>query len=414
MKATKPILIILALISLFLVTMTFVMREKTSDSGDNLELTREETLGLIFTSPSHGHFDLLHLYKKSNISTKELLLKALAMPSLIDEHANIIRALGYIGDEKDVVVLKAYLNQMSGRLNGSQRRSFFAILEALGLMSRREIKSAKSLMDVFCRRETWRNVKFIIQDQDKRKIHNNENAILGYVFWFNRYLDKKEIQLKADIALSGITKPETLKYYSGRLEAKHILEHAQLMLKQEQAKITAEDRKRLQEYYHYVRVKLLRAGVIKKSETDLAITEGEVLKEFSQFEKVILNKSQNDLIDKGILLDNGKIISRKKLGAQREEYWKDLEMLERVFLMLNNKIQATDFQVKYNMELIKTSLNVTVEIEVINVTFSLEDSQRIVNKLFTKRNGPTFDDASRLRVVMKRVDGTWYWQPFGW
>ena len=89
-----------------------------------------------------------------------------------------------------------------------------------------------------------------------------------------------------------------------------------------------------------------------------------------------------------VLLDNGKIISRKKLGAQREEYWKDLEMLERVFLMLNNKIQATDFQVKYNMELIKTSLNVTVEIEVINVTFSLEDSQRIVNKLFTKRNGP--------------------------
>ena len=49
------------------------------------------------------------------------------------------------------------------------------------------------------------------------------------------------------------------------------------------------------------------------------------------------------------------------------------------------------------------------------LTFQLKGSREVEQELFqTHRGSHTVADDGTLIVMMKKIDGKWYWNPFGW
>jgi hypothetical protein len=138
------------------------------------------------------------------------------------------------------------------------------------------------------------------------------------------------------------------------------------------------------------------------------------------------------------VLDNGKLIPLEKRQRTRDEIVKALDFEKRILQdILKGKLDNYgDFKVKLEFEAtldnfvpavngvrgnegIGTGIGTEpVEVkgyETATGTFVIRDAAKIYKKYASRKSGSdSIDRAGNLHVYMKRINGKWYWNPFGW
>jgi len=124
------------------------------------------------------------------------------------------------------------------------------------------------------------------------------------------------------------------------------------------------------------------------------------------------------------LLDNGRVVDPQKAEREKDEFRKALEHERQVFKALDEATtEPGDFRVAQETLYRFPSLDgegrpegVSKE-ETVTVTFRLAGSGEVGRVHFPRRPGrgvTTVAEDGTLIVVMKKLDGRWYWNPFGW
>lgn len=137
------------------------------------------------------------------------------------------------------------------------------------------------------------------------------------------------------------------------------------------------------------------------------------------------------------VLDNGKLIPLEKRQRTKDEMVKALDFEKRILRdVLKSKLNDYgDFRVKLEFEATLdnfapaangvrdkegigadgTKPVVVKGYETAAGTFIIRDAAKIYNKHASKKSGSdSIDRAGNLHVYMKRINGKWYWNPFGW
>jgi hypothetical protein len=118
------------------------------------------------------------------------------------------------------------------------------------------------------------------------------------------------------------------------------------------------------------------------------------------------------------VLDDGKIIPSKKREKDKKKMAEVLELEKRVLedlekAGLNN---YTDYRIKVMYEAVLNNGGINIKgYETTDVTFMIIDGTKIFKKHAPREvdyDGP--EGSKKLQVYMKRINGRWYWNPFGW
>lgn len=140
-------------------------------------LTIEETIGAVFGGGRH-------LCLRANPDAKNELYRMLdEYVEDMDHHSGIIAILSYIGDGEDAVRLKERLMGYKGILDRSIRCHAgvaVAILDALGVMSRRGIPEAGDFLNEMLEPEFWQN-SFLWDEEAARRRSSIPNALESVV-----------------------------------------------------------------------------------------------------------------------------------------------------------------------------------------------------------------------------------------
>ena len=147
---------------------------------------------------------------------------------------------------------------------------------------------------------------------------------------------------------------------------------------------------------------------------------------YTQISRMIIDGNYDPLVIP--VLDDGKLIPLKKRKRQKDEIAEALDLEKRVLedltkAKLNN---YGDYLVKVTFEATLGNGGIHVETgimpltvkgyETADVTFMIRDTGDISKKHLPRvADDTTIDDETEnLKVYMKRINGKWYWNPFGW
>jgi hypothetical protein len=127
------------------------------------------------------------------------------------------------------------------------------------------------------------------------------------------------------------------------------------------------------------------------------------------------------------LLDNGRLIPLEKRKKDKEEMTKALDMEKQILedLNKNNLNNYVNYQMKVTFDAALDNGTLNIETgtmpkdvkgyETADLTFMIRNGAEAYKAHTTSRNDQRcIDAAGNLKVTMKRINGTWYWNPFGW
>lgn len=146
---------------------------------------------------------------------------------------------------------------------------------------------------------------------------------------------------------------------------------------------------------------------------------------YAQISKMIIDGNYDPLVIP--VLDNRKLIPLKKRKRQKDEMAEALDFEKRILEDLA-KAKLTNYGnhhvvVKFEATLGNGGISVEAGAmplavkgyETADVTFMIRDGAEIYKKHAARRMDQSdLDGAGNLRVYMKRINGKWHWNPFGW
>jgi hypothetical protein len=127
------------------------------------------------------------------------------------------------------------------------------------------------------------------------------------------------------------------------------------------------------------------------------------------------------------LLDNGRLIPLEKRKKDKDGMAKALDMEKQILedLKKNNLNNYVNYQMKVTFDAALDNGTLNIETgtmpkdvkgyETADLTFMIGNGAEAYKAHTTSRNDRRcIDDAGNLKVTMKKINGTWYWNPFGW
>ena len=132
----------------------------------------------------------------------------------------------------------------------------------------------------------------------------------------------------------------------------------------------------------------------------------EAVAAFADIRQQIMTKPVTALAE--VLLDNGRPMAAEKIARQVEEYTKDIGREKEVLVLLKEEMLVpTDVQVQ--------RLKAADGKEELVVTYRLKGTEAIGKEKFPRLpDEKTVDKDGTLKVLLKKMDGKWRWNPFGW
>jgi hypothetical protein len=142
--------------------------------------------------------------------------------------------------------------------------------------------------------------------------------------------------------------------------------------------------------------------------------------EFEKIESDLVKGELDGLASR--LLDDGRVVDPAKAERERSEFTQAMEHERQVFRALEAvKTGRGDFTVARDVTYEFSSVDAqgkpqaASKKETVTVTFRLLGSAEVGRRLLAGRRGSlTVAEDGTLVVVMKRIDGRWHWNPFGW
>ena len=396
----------------------------TGPAADEV-LTVDQTLGRVFIIPDENNYALVH---RANPAARGAIRRVLEDPGLERYHATAWRMLGYLGDSEDVDRLERRLRSFTGVAAGSDlTQSLGGMFDAIGLMCGRDVGAAQALMDRMQRSDFWDEVAFRWYDpRVKTAVPFAYDSIIRLMFGYslarkpdlqNRVdrilasvgdrpfrndvrwqLKVDQLQSRADewLFLTGDILPvaDLAMFFNGDLEhpgpasPHRISQDSQARQGGERPKLGARPE-----------------PILGDERTRLA---AEAAGSYREIVDVLLRGTDGEVM--GRLLDDGRPLSLRALG-KRAEQRADLKRT-REFVAKVRAIEGRPGEPR--VERLREVYDGSEEV-VILVTYELEGTKAVGSEIHPgpKSVGTVAADGN-LVIYMKKINGKWYWNPFGW
>ena len=383
-------------------------------------LTVEQTLGAVFIRYEEGA--PWNLFANANRDAKPALYRILANPGSAEHHPNAWRILGYIGDTADAEKMEqAVLERYSGVLTAREAGAVQAIFAGLGLMCRRDVQQAGDIIDRMCDVDYWRNVEFRWRPERSGVAPGFEYECISNVLNGYRLSRKADLKDKVASVVSKIGDPERRRYMEWRIDPARLTEAAEATWQAEKQPVSAGLRKAAVAVYRKQASIVAEEGELSEVEQAfIRETTREADDEFEKMKSAVIKGDYDALLNH--LLDDGRIIDEKRLKRSWPEYEKDLARERQLFnLLADSEPSLRDYKVEKVSSYEFPSLDEegapvgATKVEPVSVSWRLEGSGEVGNVFFRRQKGSlTVARDGSLIVVMKKIDGRWYWNPFGW
>jgi hypothetical protein len=422
MQELRSVIVALA-ISFALVSGVVVLAAGNPADEKDL-LTVEETVGAVLDRRADGFGYRWNLYRQANPNARKAVLSLLADDRARFYRQAALRVLGYIGEDGDVSLIeRAMLGSFTGLLTDSQQSDLRAFCDCMGLLAGRGSTSAKKLLDDMTTLDYWRRCGFKIRRPSAEigSLPGYEHEHEGLVLAFSGYslCNNADLTERAEKVLASIDNAGVKTYMTGCIGAESLAGHAAGIHERENQPIAAEERGGLRANYRAL-PGLLGSTPTPEDREYLRRTIDEALKAYEEIKAAVVGGDGSEAAAR--LLDNGKLIDPRKLVQLRAEFVKDAAREKEVFhAMAKYTIEPTNFEVtrttvfdlrRYDA---KADIDATKQEGDATVTFRLGGSVDVGDQFLRQQKGNlTVADDGTLIVVMKKIDGKWYWNPFGW
>ena len=364
------------------------------------------------------------LVRAANKEARGALYRILAKEALRDYHAGALSVLGHVGDAKDAANIVEIIKNFTGTLNPSSQNAMAAGMYALGVMASRGIPEAEQALLDMCRPAYWRArscrwfADETLREQPELRYFPVRQAIFAYGVTTGKRPDALIVAALDD---SNDLPADARTRFGGQLDRKGIESLRQDRERAASRPITDADLVALDRIYERDKAILSgnEEGVSAEEAAFLATTVTEALAAFATMQESIVTGQMDTL--KNNVLDDGEIPEAGRIERLWNEMQRDLKREEVVFAAL---AEHTSVPAAFAVQRIATYTFAGVPIdgpikatktEAISVTAKMTNSAEIGNALFKqRRNNLTVDKDGTLLLVMKKIDGKWYWNPFGW
>ncbi len=426
---------------------------RSVDHADVLSV--DETMGVIF----RGEQDY-HLLQRANPDARQALYEFLEDEVFKWHHPQAIRILGWIGESSDVVELREMIDRFEGPLQALNRRRVEAVFQAWATMARRDIPGAEEEIARFCMPEAWNSAPFSWQDPALLEEHP-EYAYDGPIHAIRTYSVVGEGNMKElrEQLLREVEDPGARHRINYYLTDKYVLPAIQKREEQEARPVTDRDREQLRGVLTRVRAAVAGQETASGREEGPRQTDAEEAQETAAAAGPLSPETTADvreIIEEGLaayhrfvgewisedydsllqrLLNNDRPVYPEKLKRDHKEHLKDDLNLERPLIMAAQRkglFEATRYRnfrvsmtLSASLEQIGTaeereapraegSETITLLFEIPGSAETWDEFLRQVGRGVGGGSEMTFTLEEDLQVYMKRINGTWYWNPFGW
>jgi len=381
---------------------------------------------------------------KANPTSRGKLRKMLKTPPPKANMGNIIRMLGYIGDKTDaksigVLVHTLVYENPEKKLTDGQKDLFYACTVAIGVMSHRGIPEAKQIAERLVEETPW--IEFgkrrygdeVLGRVPRAQYIAMDQFLKVYAVSQDPDLEKYRVILAAKA--KGMTKEHLLILDPNPKVLGKIGEAYRVKEKKEPPKGFLADLAVATGQSPRVR-KGAKADVpdVKIENERVSVTLAvDAIQAFERISKIIRDDTSAEMSEalklRGSILDNGKPIRKKKWDRAGGELIEGMKVDRSILIELAKmkNVQHENFRVKiqagYSLKsLPKESNNDTAAKDVtvtgqedITVTFDIPNTAVMYKKHVPRVSDRRTSDKKRnLRVYMKRINGKWMWNPFGW
>lgn len=388
----------------------------------------------------------ISVLSKANPKVRKQLLEIIVSRPEGAKMWDILRMLGYVGKESDVKVIVGLLDdtvrETGKKLTDEQEEAFVAGVDALGTMSHRGVPGAKDAAKTLVYNVPW--VEFGKRWYSDRVIGRSPRAkYIAMDQFIQRYAVSQDPNLKKyqetlTAKAKGMTRTQLAMFDLDTLnrigntrrleEKKAIPEEFRFFLadKEEQSKI----RKK----WDAERKAAVEAAKIRTFDDNgyLARTASDAIQAYERISGAVLSDESDSMKLRPLLLDDCKVIAarkwnddviRKKLiqGVKRQRpilramKSMRLDPYRNFSAQTEGKYRMSSLPMADLQERTEGATQVTGYEEVV-VTFDIPKTAVLCKKHFPRidRKSKTTDEKGNFRVYMKRINGKWMWNPFGW
>jgi len=395
-------------------------------------LTVDQTVGAVFQPHA-----VCYAFKLGQPDAKATVYRILANERLVDYHENALFLLAFLGEGEDAKHLAQRVTSISGHVSG-KAGMVQTVFQCLGIMSGRRIDDATRILDQMLTYEYWEKYNlqwFVPPQEDAFSNADNTIRLVFHGYLFSRRQDHGE---RIQDVLSQITNQRRRRAMEECLSPTRIAPWLQAIPKMrldDKMPVLESERKKYVSSWNLnhanplpipvapdVRkrgVGSLNSGDTDANEASASGRETPMPDEASQTQLAKLARLQFDEIRERVakgefaairakLLDGGRLMDADEIRMDDAEFIKGLQLEQRILESLGD-IELTFLDAKWLQEG-KPSPSGDAE-----VRFKVVDSANIRKQAF-RGGGSDLTVAAdgSLMVLMKRIKGKWYWNPFGW
>jgi hypothetical protein len=404
---------------LYLSAATVMMANETSPA----ELTSAEAIGYACLHPQFPT-PPLGVLRGADPRATPGLWHLLNNPQLSTFHARALMVLGNVGAKDDVPKLQEWIGKhFTGELEDLQAHNLSMSLVALGLMFGRDIEAAGEALQAMSKRAYWRDSNIRWSAGDAITTLDPVEETLVRVVQGSWYSGRQDLFDESDLA--RLDDPKAKEEVDWRLSDRTFARIKEAVT----AGVAPADVETRQ------RLLLSFTGDIDTPRPRTLDDIAEMNRD--AFQKPIIAQARQafDQIVKTIEVERYEPLKHRllfNLKPRKEEFanehWvhikEDLMQAKATLSLLGDIEVDTDrarvasrFHIPVGLETgVEQRIQHAVAEADVTVWIPLRNSQEagVAHPFWLNRACDTFDEDGGLIVVMRRIDGEWYWNPFGW
>ena len=403
-------------------------------ADDNL--TVQETLNAVAFRLHMNPLDW-HIYARANRDAKPMLLELITRSSACEAKPTALRILAYIADEDDVAsIVESVTRNLRGVVSDCEGDSIRAMLDCLGIMAGRGIEAAANQLRMMAAPAFWEETPYKVvpdwtPDHGGKYAEHELRASSWALQGFARGVGIPE---DLDALRAGIIEhaehPKIRQRLAGELSEKHLRRLWQKRIMKEKEVVSQEERREValvrRDYADFFakHLDILSVADLSNAEHEFARTViDEALREYEAITQYVERGEMRTASER--LLDDGERIDARKITRLHQEFEKELAREAEILKRLDDirisglKVQPTEFEIvrqeTYLLPWQESPIESVTKSREITVTFRLGGSTELGTGYFPRRgHSLTVAKDGTLIVVMKKINGKWYWNPFGW
>ncbi|MGI8979011.1 MAG: hypothetical protein ACR2FY_07280 [Pirellulaceae bacterium] len=421
-----------------------VLSVQVTTLANDAVLSREESLGAMFRG-GDSEFKVLMFVNPSVLPTLRRMLRQ--YPDLPGK--TTWTTIGCVGTQRDVAFIRRILEK-DARGEHDPEKAFGAAsaINSLGLLARRDVPGAKELLADIQQPAFWEGEPLRLYKGDRADVRS-EDEIQAMILDTMGYAKDPGIVKRSEMVVAQVKDPIRLSYWKNRLHLDilvrvghgldtiekrgldwqrrddcllqfHLIPADKRSLMGLPAPPTPNQLVTLREAWRIRKIQGVETiRVLTKSEAETLVLEAQ--KEYERFTAAISQKDvktmRETLMSKGELFDRQfrhEEMSRPEITRLETEL-DQLQKREREIIKSVSTAHSEPIDFVASMEADAGDYS-GKNTKVIVVSWKLKGTQDIGKMILKSKLNyyPTVGEDDNLMVVMKKKDGTWYWNPFGW